>query len=294
MASSSTTSSSETAPFIPERVFGIIGHPLAHTLSPLLHNWGFARMGVKAAYVAFPTPPERLTAFIQAVRTLPLAGLSVTIPHKEAVMPLLDEISELARRTGAVNTLVWEDGRLVGHNTDVVGFLAPLRAHGSASKIAAGGMPGSALVLGAGGAAKAVLAGLGEIGVTNITVCNRNMERAKALAGQFGVNVVAWERRVAVDARLVVNTTPMGMMGKAQEESPLPEGFWTPDHLAYDLVYNPRETLFLRQAKAAGAGTIDGLSMFAAQGAAQFKLWTGLELPIEEAKQLILTHTQNG
>lgn len=273
------TSPSPMSPLVPERVFGIIGHPLGHTLSPLLHNWGFARMGVKAAYVAFPTPPERLGAFIQAVRTLPISGLSVTIPHKEAVIPLLDSVSPLSVQTGAVNTLVWEDHSLVGHNTDVAGFVSPLleREH----------VPASALVLGAGGAAKAVLAGLRDIGVRDITVANRNFKRAAALAGQFGANAVEWERRDRVDAHLAVNATPMGMAGKTREESPLPEKYWTPGHLAYDLVYNPRETVFLRQARQAGSATIDGLRMFAAQGAAQFKLWTGLDLPMDETRELL-------
>ena len=270
-------------PRIPEKIFGIIGHPLAQTLSPLLHNWGFERLGVRAAYVAFPTPPERLTAFVQAVRTLPVAGLSVTIPHKEAVMPLLDGVSPLAERTGAVNTLVWEGGRLVGHNTDVAGFMSPLKELKSGN----GRAPDSALVLGAGGAAKAVLAGLHEMGITHITVCNRDFSRAAALASQFSANAVAWERRDSVEARLVVNTTPMGMTGKAPDLTPLPESYWTRDHLAYDLVYNPRRTLFLREAQAAGAGVVDGLAMFAAQGAAQFRLWTGLELPMREAEELL-------
>jgi shikimate dehydrogenase len=266
-------------PFIPEKVYGIIGHPLAQTLSPLLHNWGFARLGVKGSYLAFPTPPEKLAAFIQAVRTLPVSGLSVTIPHKEAVMPLLDGVSDLARRAGAVNTLAWEDGRLMGHNTDVTGFLAPLLERGQA--------PETALVLGAGGAAKGVLAGLLDLGVSQIAVANRSLRRAQALAGTFGVRAVAWEDRAQVCAGLVVNATPMGMKGKAEGESPLPEDFWNPAHLAYDLVYNPRDTLFLRQAKAAGAEVVDGLAMFAAQGAAQFKLWTGLTLPMEEAERLL-------
>lgn len=270
---------SSSTPLVPERVFGIIGHPLGHTLSPLLHNWGFSRLGVRAAYVAFPTPPERLEAFIQAVRTLPVSGLSVTIPHKEAVIPLLDSVSPLCGATGAVNTLVWEDGKLTGHNTDVPGFLSPLleREH----------IPASALVLGAGGAAKAVMAGLCEIGVRDVTVANRDFERAKGLAGQFKATAVTWERRDSVDAHLVVNTTPMGMSGKAVDQSPLPAGYWTPGRLAYDLVYNPRETVFLRDARLAGSAVIDGLSMFAAQGAAQFKLWTGLELPMDEAKELL-------
>jgi shikimate dehydrogenase len=286
-------------PFVPEKIYGIIGHPLAQTLSPLLHNWGFSRLGVKAAYLAFPTPPERLEAFVQAVRTLPVSGLSVTIPHKEAVMPFLDRVSDLARRAGAVNTLVWEDGRLVGHNTDVTGFVAPLlergftkgvvpREQGTGSQLhMCVPAPESALVLGAGGAAKAVLAGLQDLGIAYITVSNRHLARAQALAGQFGVRAVAWEESHRVQARLVVNTTPMGMKGKAEGESPLPEGFWTPEHLAYDLVYNPRQTLFLRQARAAGAEVVDGLAMFAAQGAAQFRLWTGLALPMEEVEELL-------
>ncbi len=263
----------------PERVFGIIGHPLGHTLSPLLHNWGFARMGVAAAYCAFPTPPERLAAVIQAVRALPLAGLSVTIPHKEAVFPLLDDVSALARATGAVNTLVWEDGRLTGHNTDVIGFLSPLLARQTPVR--------SALLLGAGGAAKAVLAGLKEMGVADVLVANRDMARAEALAAQFHADVLAWERRHESDAQLVVNSTPLGMAGKAQDLSPLPPECWHPGRIAYDLVYNPRRTLFLQQAAQAGAQTIDGLAMFAGQGAAQFKHWTGLDLPMDEVEALL-------
>ncbi len=268
-----------TAPRIPEKIYGIIGPPLAQTLSPLLHNWGFERLGVAASFTAFPTPPERLGELLHAVRALPVSGLSVTIPHKEAVMPLLDRLTPLAGRTGAVNTLSWQDGELTGHNTDVEGFLAPLA--GLERK------PGSALLLGAGGASKAVLAGLGELGITDVTVCNRDFSRAQAMAGRFGVNAVAWERRDTVDAELVVNCTPLGMTGKAKDASPMPEGCWSAGQIAYDLVYNPLDTLFLRQARAAGAATVDGLAMFAAQGAAQFKLWTGLELPMDEARALL-------
>jgi len=267
-----------STPLIPEKLYGIIGHPLAQTLSPALHNWGFARLGVAAAYAAFPTPPEKLAAFIQAVRTLPIAGLSVTIPHKETVMPLLDAVAPSAQRANAVNTLVWEDGLLVGHNTDVTGFVAPLVEREGLKSV---------LVLGAGGAAKAVLAGLSELGITDIVVTNRDLERARKLAAQFGVSAVGWEERTGACADLVVNATPMGMKGKAEEDSPLPPGFWKPGQTAYDLVYNPRETLFLRQAAKARARVIDGLTMFAAQGAAQFKLWTGLDLPMEEVRDLL-------
>jgi len=266
-------------PRIPRKIFGIIGHPLSQTMSPLLHNWGYERLGVPAAFMAFPTPPERLEDFIKAVRTLPVSGLSVTIPHKEGVVPLLDGLSPLAERAGAVNTLVWEDGRLIGHNTDVLGFLAPLKDLAR--------VPDSALLLGAGGAARAVLAGLAELGVKEVTVCNRDLERARRLSGEFGVNAVAWERRDTVDAGLVVNSTPIGMKDKAEGESPIAATYWNAEHIAYDLVYNPLETAFLKDARAAGARTIDGLQMFAGQGEAQFRLWTGLDLPMDEARAVL-------
>lgn len=269
---------SSSLPRIPEKLFAIIGHPLAQTLSPLLHNWGYERLGLPCAFMAFPTPPEALPGFMAAARALPMAGLSVTIPHKQAVMEHLDRFTLLATRAGAVNTVYWEDGRLVGHNTDVEGFLAPLWGRADLSP---------ALVLGAGGAARAVLAGLAELGVREATVCNRDARRAEALAAQFGVSTAAWEHRAEVKARLVVNTTPLGMAGKAVEASPMPENYWTDEHIAYDLVYNPAETAFLRHARARGAQTVDGLTMFAGQGLAQFKLWTGQKLPEGEARQIL-------
>lgn len=263
---------------IPQRLYGIIGHPLAQTLSPLLHNWGFARLGLPASYLAFPTPPGRLGEVMAAVRALPVSGLSVTIPHKEALLPLLDEVTDLARSVGAVNTLFWREGRLVGHNTDVEGFTAPLRVLAGA-----GASLDSALVLGAGGAARAVMAGLAELGAGRVYVANRDPDRARSLAEEWGAQAVPWQERAGVDARLVVNSTPMGMAGKAPDLSPIPPEFWRPGRIAYDLVYNPLRTLFLRQAEAGGAQTVDGLAMFAAQGAAQFRLWTGLEPPMDEA-----------
>ncbi|GAB6037385.1 shikimate dehydrogenase [Fundidesulfovibrio butyratiphilus] len=263
---------------VPERLFGIIGHPLSHTLSPLLHNWGFAQRDVKAAYLAFPTPPERLGDLIAAVRALPISGLSVTIPHKEAVMPLLDEITEQARLAGAVNTLYWKDDKLVGDNTDVDGFLAPLAARPG---------PKSALVLGAGGAAKAVMAGLGMLGVSDVTVTNRHAPRAESLAKEFGARTLAWDDRLDARADLVVNTTPLGMSGSGQALSPFSGYAWTPDQIAYDLVYNPAVTVFLAEARKAGALGIGGLDMFVGQGAKQFRLWTGKDLPLDQAADLL-------
>ena len=144
-------------PITPEKLYAIIGHPLGHTMSPALHNSGFSMYNLASVYMAFPTPPEKLSNFMTAFRTLPIHGASVTIPHKETVIEYLDEITPRAKTVGAVNTLFWQEDKLVGDNTDVLGFMAPLIGMESKFK--------RALVLGAGGAAKAVLAGLKELGV---------------------------------------------------------------------------------------------------------------------------------
>lgn len=265
--------------FIPEQLYGIIGHPLGHTMSPALHNWGFARCGIRAVYMAFPLPPEKLADFVTAFRTLPLSGASVTIPHKEAVMPLLDGVTGRAQAVGAVNTLFWEQGRLMGDNTDVAGFLAPLRKRAGTVR--------KALVLGAGGAAKAVLAGLNELGVGEVLIANRARERAEAVAAPFGAAVVPWEDRAGTGADLVINSTPLGMAGENAGRTPYPAEGFAGIGLAYDLVYNPLHTRFLAEAQAAGWETLDGLHMFAAQGAEQFRIWTGEELPLGDVRQRI-------
>ncbi len=270
---------------IPEKLFGIIGHPLGHTLSPALHNWGFAQFQLPAVYMAFPLPPERLADFLTAFRTLPMQGASVTIPHKEAVMPLLDEVAPRARTVGAVNTLYWKGERLIGENTDVAGFLAPLRAVRAPLR--------RVLVLGAGGAARAVLAGLtecaDELGVEQVLLTNRSPERACALAAPFGTQVVPWEARTQTGANVLVNCTPLGMAGDNEAQTPWPAASFGPQGgLAYDLVYNPLRTRFLREAQAAGWQTLDGLHMFVAQGVAQFRLWTGCELAADAARERML------
>lgn len=280
-------------PFLPRELYGIIGHPLGHTMSPLLHNWGFGLLDIPAVYMAWPLEPGRVGDFITAVRTLPIRGASVTIPHKQAVLPLLDGISDRARAVGAVNTLYWRDGQLLGENTDVTGFLAPLR-----QRAATGWRCERALVLGNGGAARAVLAGLRELGpvgegvVGTLAVTGRNAEKATPLAAEFGAAVVAWDARADWGADMVINTTPMGMSGERQGDTAFPgEGFVAAGEgrrgLAYDLVYNPLRTRFLSEAADAGWDTQDGLAMFVEQGREQFRLWTGLELPAEGARTLV-------
>jgi shikimate dehydrogenase len=271
------------SPLIPTRLFGIIGHPLGHSLSPLLHNWGFGRFGLPGVYMAWPVAAGRAADFMTAVRVLGIEGVSVTIPHKAAVMEFVDEVTDRARAVGAVNTLFWRDGKLWGENTDVAGFVAPLREMGD--------LPGTALVLGGGGAARAAVAGLTELGVPEIVVSNRTAAKAEALARDFGVGSVAWEkrgeRRGGYAGGLVVNATSLGMLGENVGRSPMPTGSVGEGAVAYDLVYNPHETAFLRDAAAAGARVIPGLSMFFGQAVAQFRLWTGCELPRQEGMALL-------
>ena len=276
------------------RVFGICGHPLAQSLSPVLHTWAMAANGIPGSFGTWDTPPGDLASFVRALRETPYDGSCVTIPHKETVMPLLDALTATAKAIGAVNTLFWENGRLTGHNTDMEGFIAPLRNLPP---------PGTALLLGAGGAARAVLAGLAALGAPRAVICARSRDRTDALIRDFSssftsLTCLPWEKRHAFSAGSslwAVNTTPLGMRGKAEGESPMDAAWFAKarpasDNLAYDLVYNPLETAFLSQAKRAGWQTRDGLGMFIAQAAAQFRLWTGREMAVAEARAVLAPH----
>lgn len=273
-------------------VYGVLGHPLGQSLSPVLHTWALGLHGLPGRYTAWDTPPEDLPAFMRAMRETPYAGASVTIPHKRAVMEYLDGITSTADTVGAVNTLYWDEGNLTGHNTDLEGFLAPLA--GCAT-------PERALVLGAGGAARAVMAGLASLGVARVMIAARATDKAEGLASAFAasfkeISVLGWDRRAAPlhgrNGLWVVNTTPLGMRGKAEGKSALAPGDFSralcPDAcLAYDLVYNPLRTAFLQQAADAGWHIRDGLDMFIAQAAAQFRLWTGRPMPLPKARNLL-------
>lgn len=290
-------------PGSPRYLYGIVGSPVGHSVSPALHGWGYARSGHPGAYFAFDKTPDALPAFVDAVRSLPVNGLSVTIPHKEAVIPLLDRVTERARAVGAVNTLFWDRGALLGDNTDVSGFTAPLRTDHPARTPNLPQLPGRALVLGAGGACRAVLAGLGELGVKDILLCGRNREKTAALAGAFDCAPVDWKDRNAALSLpgpcLVVNATPLGMRGRFETGSPLEDdAFAAVPHprlcMAYDIVYTPRETPFLRAAKKYGLHTVDGLPFLVAQGLEQFRIWTGKELDFAEALAFLERRLQTG
>lgn len=266
----------------PTSLFGIAGYPLGHSLSPALHNWAFGQAAYPGVYLAWPVKENQLDAFFNAVRTLGIKGGNITIPHKTASLPFMDETSERAKKIGAINTFYWRDGNLCGENTDIAGFMAPL----------CGKKFSHALVLGAGGASRAVVAGLLELGVQRITLTNRAPQKALELAHEFGIETIVWEDRTRPDADLIVNATSLGMQGAQEDKTPYPEqGFAGRRGLVYDIVYNPCETRLLREARMHGFETENGIAMFVGQARAAFSLWTGREMPcglaVKKVKELL-------
>jgi shikimate dehydrogenase len=253
---------------------GIIGYPLSHTISPAMQTAALEAAGISATYRVIETAPAFVRARLSEVRR-EFRGINVTIPHKEAVIPFLDELSSEAEAIGAVNTIVNQEGRLMGYNTDAPGFIQGLEEAGIEYK------GRKVLVLGAGGAARAVAYGLKQAGA-QVAVSNRTPERAKELSEAIGVGTVTGALLTAAlkTCDLLINTTSVGL--KDRQSSPLPEGV-LPRHAAVvDIVYNPVETKLLRDAKQAGLKTLGGLPMLIWQGALAFELWTGIkpDLPV--------------
>lgn len=264
----------------PQGQYVIIGWPLGHTKSPLLHNWGLKESGLPGTYVAWPTEPGKLKAFMAEVRVRRIKGVSVTIPHKQAVLPFLDGLTERAKAVGAVNTLFWREGKLMGDNTDVDGIVAPLAPHKEKLQ--------SALVLGAGGAARAACAALKALGVADAAVANRTPGKALGLARDFGLRAVPWDERAVTPWSLIINATPLGTTGEQVNETPWPSDGFANVSLVFDMVYNPVRTKLIQEAQAAGVECISGQNMFLHQGLAQFELWTGKRLDEKRARQLLM------
>jgi len=260
------------------RLAGVIGWPVKHSLSPAMHNAAYAALGLNWCYVPLPVQPDKLGDALRGARALGLAGVNVTIPHKEAVIPYLDHLSAAAGAIGAVNTVTIEaDGSLSGDNTDVFGFLAALERAG----VEVAGR--TALLLGAGGAARAAAYGLLTRGA-RVRILARTAGRAVVLAGDMRQSIpgAAIEPIAApCPADLVVNCTPVGMWPH-EAESPLPAGLaLRPGMAVMDMVYRPLETRLLSQARAAGAQLISGLDMLVYQGAAAFERWVGQPAPAD-------------
>ena len=236
-----------------------------------MHEAAYRVLGIDARYHAFDVPPERLADAIRGARALGIRQLAVSLPHKEAVIPLLDRVDDVARRIGAVNTVTLRDGLLEGANTDWLGGVGALERHG---KLAGA----EAVVLGAGGTARALAFGLRERGA-RVTVLNRTRERAEALARELGAER-AGPLEALADARwdVLVNTTSVGLR---EDASPIRAEWLRPGTLVMDAVYDPPETRLLRDARARGAQPIGGKWMLVLQAAEQLRLWTGREAPIE-------------
>ena len=265
---------------ITPNLYGIIGYPLGHTLSPLIHNTAFKELGIPAVYVAWPTKPEQLATLVDAVRLLNIRGLSVTIPHKTNLIPLMDRVTDRVKALGAANTVYWDGEALCADNTDIMGFLSPLQKEPlpADSKV---------LILGAGGAARAAAAGLKMLGLKDIAVTDIVEDLPAKLAADFDLKVVPWAERAGIQATLIVNTTPLGMKGKFEGDTGYPaEAFAGRSGIAYDVVYTPFLTRFQKEAAAAGWKTIPGREMFVMQADHQFHTWTGHHLP-EVAKRAV-------
>ena len=271
------------------RLAGVIGHPISHSKSPRLHGHWLKRYGIDGHYIPMNVAPDDLARTIELLPQLGFAGINVTLPHKEAVTALCDEITPRAKAVGAVNTVIFqEDGSILGDNTDGYGFMANLYA----------GAPnwrantGPAVVLGAGGAARGVVAALLDAGAPQIILSNRTVERATALQSEFGARVVvaAWDDvgDAIKGANLLVNTTSLGMDG--QPALPVSLDHLGPETLVTDIVYAPLKTQLLIDAAARGCAVVDGLGMLLHQAAPGFETWFG-QKPIvdDELRDAVLS-----
>ncbi|MDD5127247.1 MAG: shikimate dehydrogenase [Dehalococcoidales bacterium] len=271
------------------RVCGLIGDPITHSVSPLMHNAAFRKMGLDFVYVNFPVKRVVLAEAIQGMRALNIRGLNVTIPHKVAVMDLLDEIDEYARGIGAVNTIVNDGGKLKGYNTDAPGFLRALREGGVAPE------GKKIVILGAGGAARGVSRSLAESGA-QLVILNRHPETAAELArilapaARAGVTALPLDEASMTgaiqDADVLVNTTSVGM-SPDEDMSPVPVKLLNARLMVFDIVYHPAGTRLLREARAAGARVIGGLEMIIWQGALAQQYWTGQPAPVAVMRRAV-------
>lgn len=265
------------------RVAALLGYPVGHSVSPAMMNAAMAKLGLNMVYVALEVRPADLPAAIDGVRSLGLTGVNLTIPHKEAVLPCLDAVSDDARVIGAVNTIVNQDGRLIGHNTDGRGFLAALEGYRLNGKCV--------VILGAGGAARAVAVTCALQSTGEIVLVNRTRERALAIAERITDLTRVKTLALVPDAEelsqiyrradLVVNTTPLGMEPEPERLPPIDPDVLHPGMLVYDLIYRPVRTRLLQEAEQRGCRTISGLGMLVYQGALALQLWTGEKAPVE-------------
>lgn len=261
---------------------GVIGSPIAHSRSPALHGYWLRRYGIKGHYIPMDVAQADLREALQFLPRLGFVGLNVTIPHKETMLGLADIVTDRAALIGAANTVIFrKDGKIFADNTDGAGFIANIRQEAPQWQPSAG----PAALFGAGGAARAVIAALIEVGVPEIRVANRTRARAEALRSDFGAKVMVheWVQAASMldEAMTVVNTTALGMTGKPDFHLPLEA--LNPQALVTDLVYSPLRTTFLQEAQAAGCTVVDGLGMLLHQAAPGFERWFGQRPDVDAA-----------
>ncbi len=262
------------------RMYGVVADPVAHSLSPVVHNAAIAAAGIDAVYIPFRVPADQLEEFLATASSWPLAGLSVTIPHKEAVLPQCAVQDKLVRSIGAANTLAFTPAGIAASNTDAVAAVESLEAMlAETEQLTSGDGLGvnTALVLGAGGAARAVAFGLKQRGV-EVTIASRTADRAKKVAADVGCKMVDWAARHRLPHDCIVNATPIGMHPDV-DQTPYDKEHFRPYMVVFDTVYNPENTLFIKEARAAGCRVVTGVEMFVRQAAIQFRTWHGTEPP---------------
>ncbi|MFC1861669.1 shikimate dehydrogenase [Chloroflexota bacterium] len=273
-------------------ICGIIGDPVEHTMSPVMHNAAFREMGIDYLYLPFRVKKEELDKAIEGMRALNIKGLNVTIPHKVAVLRFLDKLDHLAEQIGAVNTIVNDNGVLIGYNTDASGFIQALLEKGIEPRSK------NVVILGAGGASRAISFSLADKGV-NLVILNRSLELdwAEELAGRisqtFSKEVAALElnrenlARALEKANILVNATSVGMSPNT-DATPVTPDLLRPNLIVVDIIYNPIKTRLLREAEAIGAKAINGVDMLIWQGAIAFEKWTGCKAPVKLMKEEII------
>lgn len=274
------------------KVVGVIGWPVGHSLSPPMHNAAIAQLGLNWVYVPFAVRPDGLEQAIAGARALGIVGLNVTVPHKQGVAGLVDELDDIARNLGAVNTIVNRDGRLFGYNTDGDGFVRSLRQAGEPIE------GRRAAVVGAGGAARSVVYALARSGAAAVTILNRTPQRAHQVAQlirkhcevpvyAFDLNT-ARARDAVSNADLLIDATPVGMFPKTDVPPVVPAEWLHGDHCVCDLVYTPRDTTLLKAARRKKARTIEGAGMLVYQGAIALELWSGTDAPVSAMHDALL------
>ena len=263
-------------------IAGVVGDPISHSLSPRLHGYWLQKYKIDGDYKAFHVTPDCLEDFVHLLKSNNISGLNLTVPHKEAIMALVDKIDDRARKIGAVNTVYFtQDGKLIGSNSDGYGFLKHLKSSAPNWKADAGPV----VIIGAGGAARAVIVSLLEDGASEIRLCNRTIDRAENIKQELGdisIKVVKWEDRnqALAGANLLVNVTTLGMSGQPKLDLSLKK--LPQNAVVYDIVYNPLETELLRNARDQGNEIVDGLGMLLHQAVPGFKAWFGIEPEVDD------------